>query len=67
MYIKSIDRLGRNYNLITDEFRYLSKTIGVVIYVLDMPFINIFNEVIDNDTLRNFVIDLVLQILSFIA
>lgn len=67
MYIKSIDRLGRNYNLITDEFRYLSKTIGVVIYVLDMPFINTFNEVIDNDTLRNFVIDLVLQILSFIA
>lgn len=66
-YIKSIDRLGRNYNLITDEFRYLSKTIGVVIYVLDMPFINTFNEVIDNDTLRNFVIDLVLQILSFIA
>lgn len=67
LYIKSIDRLGRNYNLITDEFRYLSKTIGVVIYVLDMPFINTFNEVIDNDTLRNFVIDLVLQILSFIA
>ena len=67
MYVKSIDRLDRNYNLITDEFRYLSKTIGVVIYVLDMPFINTFNEVIDNDTLRNFVIDLVLQILSFIA
>ncbi len=67
LYIKSIDRLGRNYNLITDEFRYLSKTIEVVIYVLDMPFINTFNEVIDNDTLRNFVIDLVLQILSFIA
>ena len=67
LYIKSIDRLGRNYNLITDEFRYLSKTIGVVIYVLDMPFINTFNEVIDNDTLCNFVIDLVLQILSFIA
>ena len=67
LYIKSIDRLDRNYNLITDEFRYLSKTIGVVIYVLDMPFINTFNEVIDNDTLRNFVIDLVLQILSFIA
>lgn len=67
LYIKSIDRLGRNYNLITDEFRYLSKTIGVIIYVLDMPFINTFNEVIDNDTLRNFVIDLVLQILSFIA
>ena len=55
------------YNLITDEFRYLSKTIGVVIYVLNMPFINTFNEVIDNDTLRNFVIDLVLQILSFIS
>ena len=66
-YIKPIDRLDRNYNLITDEFRYLSKTIGVVIYVLDMPFINTFNEVIVNDTLRNFVIDLVLQILSFIA
>lgn len=67
LYIKSIDRLGRNYNLITDEFRYLSKTIGVIIYVLDMPFINTFNVTINNDTLRTFVVDIVLQILSFVA
>lgn len=67
MYIKSIDRLGRNYNLITEEFRYLSKTVGVIIYVLDMPFINNFNNIINNETLRSFVIDLVLQILSFVA
>ncbi len=67
LYIKSIDRLGRNYNLITEEFRYLSKTVGVIIYVLDMPFINNFNNIINNETLRSFVIDLVLQILSFVA
>lgn len=67
LYIKSIDRLGRNYNLITDEFRQLSKHIGVIIYILDMPFINTFNDTILDDSLRTFIIDIVLQILSFVA
>lgn len=67
LYIKSIDRLGRNYELINEEFRYLSKSIGVIIYVLDMPFINTFNETINNNTLRSFILDIVLQTLSFVA
>ncbi len=67
LYIKSIDRLGRNYDLITDEFRQLSKHIGVIIYILDMPFINTFNDTILDDSLRTFIIDIVLQILSFVA
>lgn len=67
LYIKSIDRLGRNYDLITEEFRQLSKSIGVIIYILDMPFINTFNDTILDDSLRTFIIDIVLQILSFIA
>lgn len=67
LYIKSIDRLGRNYDLITDEFRQLSKNIGVIIYILDMPFINTFNDTILDDSLRTFIIDIVLQILSFVA
>ena len=67
LYIKSIDRLGRNYDLITDEFRQLSKHIGVIIYILDMPFINTFNDTILDDSLRTFIIDIVSQILSFVA
>ena len=67
LYIKSIDRLGRNYDLITDEFRQLSKHIGVIIYILDMPFINTFNDTILDNSLRTFIIDIVLQILSFVA
>lgn len=67
LYIKSIDRLGRNYDLITAEFRQLSKHIGVIIYILDMPFINTFNDTILDDSLRTFIIDIVLQILSFVA
>lgn len=67
LYIKSIDRLGRNYNLMTEEFRYLAKEKGVIVYILDMPFISSFNNDSIDKTLRTFIIDVILQILSFVA
>ena len=57
LYILSIDRLGRNYEEIQNQWRILTKKIGIDICVLDMPLL---------DT-RTFIADLVLQILSFVA
>lgn len=64
LYIKSIDRLGRNYNEILEQWRYLTKERNVNIVVLDMPLLDTRNE---NDLLKSFIIDIVLQILSFVA
>lgn len=64
LYIKSIDRLGRNYNEILEQWRYLTKELKINIVVLDMPLLDTRNE---NDLLKSFVIDIVLQILSFVA
>lgn len=62
--IKSIDRLGRNYEEIQNEWRKLTKTIQADIVVLDMPLLDTRKG---NDLLENFISDLVLQILSFVA
>lgn len=64
LYIKSIDRLGRNYNEILEQWRYLTKGRNIDIVVMDMPLLDTRCE---NDLLKSFVIDIVLQILSFVA
>ena len=62
--IKSIDRLGRNYEEIQDQWRRLTKDLGVDISVIDMPLLDTRNG---KDLMGTFIADLVLQILSFVA
>ena len=62
--IKSIDRLGRNYNEIQEEWRKITKLKGADIVVLDMPLLDTTKS---KDLLGTFIADLVLQLLSFVA
>ncbi len=64
LVIKSIDRLGRNYDMIIEEWKKITKDIGANIKVLDMPLLDTSNE---NDLIGKFISDIVLQILSFVA
>jgi DNA invertase Pin-like site-specific DNA recombinase len=64
VYIKSIDRLGRNYNEIQNQWRILTKERGVDIAVIDMPLLDTRNG---KDLVGTFLADIVLQILSFVA
>lgn len=64
LYIMSIDRLGRNYAEIQNQWRVLTKEIGIDICVLDMPLLDTRNG---KDLMGTFIADLVLQILSFVA
>lgn len=64
LIVKSIDRLGRNYTEIIDEWKYITKTKGVDIKILDMPLLDTTR---DKDLLGTFISDLVLQLLSFVA
>ena len=64
LYILSIDRLGRNYEEIQNQWRILIKEIGIDICVIDMPLLDTRNG---KDLLGTFIADLVLQILSFVA
>ena len=64
LYILSIDRLGRNYIEIQEQWRILTKEKGVDISVIEMPLLNTRNG---KDLLGTFIADLVLQILSFVA
>ncbi len=64
LYILSIDRLGRNYEEIQNQWRVLTKEIGIDICVLDMPLLDTRNG---KDLMGTFIADLVLQILSFAA
>jgi len=64
LYIPSIDRLGRNYAEIQNQWRILTKELGVDICVLDMPLLDTRNG---KDLMGTFIADLVLQILSFVA
>ena len=64
LYILSIDRLGRNYMEIQNQWRILTKEIGIDICVLDMPLLD---TRINKDLMGTFIADLVLQILSFMA
>ncbi|MBQ4133568.1 MAG: recombinase family protein [Desulfovibrionaceae bacterium] len=62
--ITSIDRLGRNYDEIQNQWRILTKEMGVDIWVLDMPLLDTRR---DKDLLGTFIADVVLQVLSFVA
>ena len=64
LYIKSIDRLGRNYDEIKNQWRILTKEKGIDIAVIDMPLLD---TRLNKDLMGTFIADLVLQILSFIA
>jgi len=64
VYIKSIDRLGRNYDEIQNQWRILTKERGVDIAVIDMPLLDTRNG---KDLMGTFLADIVLQILSFVA
>ena len=64
LYIKSIDRLGRNYEEILEQWRILRKEKGVDITVLDMPLLDTRRG---RDLMGTFISDLVLQLLSFVA
>ena len=65
LVIKSIDRLGRNYDEIIEQWRILTKEKGVDIVVLDMPLLD--TRVQGRDLTGTFIADLVLQILSYVA
>lgn len=64
LYIKSIDRLGRNYEEIQNQWRIITKERGADIAVIDMPLLDTRNG---GDLMGTFIADLVLQILSFVA
>ena len=64
LYIKSIDRLGRNYGEILEQWRILTREKGVDIVVLDMPLLDTRRG---KDLMGTFLSDIVLQVLSFVA
>ena len=64
LVVKSIDRLGRNYNEILDQWRYLTRTLEICIVVLDMPLLDTRK---DNDLTGELISDIVLQLLSYVA
>ena len=64
LVIKSIDRLGRNYNMIIDEWKDITKNIKADIVVIDMPLLDTTKN---KDLLGTFISDLILQILSYVA
>ena len=64
LYVQSIDRLGRNYVEIQEQWRRLTKEKGVDIVVIDMPLLDTRKN---KDLLGTFIADVVLQVLSFVA
>ena len=64
LYIKSIDRLGRDYEEIQNQWRRLTKEKGVDICVIDMPLLDTRRG---RDLVGTFLSDIVLQVLSFVA
>ena len=64
LYIKSIDRLGRSYREIQEQWRFLTKEKGIDIAVIDMPLLDTRRG---KDLMGTFLSDIVLQILSFVA
>lgn len=64
LYLKSLDRLGRNYREILEEWRYITRVKGADIVVIDMPLLDTRR---DKDLLGSFLSDVVLQVLSFVA
>lgn len=64
LYIKSIDRLGRNYKEVQEQWRILTKEKEADLCVIDMPLLD---TRVAKDLIGTFIADLVLQILSFVA
>ena len=64
LYIKSIDRLGRNYDEIQNQWRIITKERCVDIVVIDMPLLDTHRG---KDLLGTLIADLVLNLLSFVA
>ena len=64
LVIKSIDRLGRNYDDILEQWRFLTKEKQVWITVLDMPFLD---TIADRDLLSRLISEIMLQVLSYVA
>lgn len=64
LYIKSIDRLGRNYKEILEQWRIITKVKGADIVVIDMPLLDTRRG---KDLMGTFLSDIVLQVLSFVA
>ena len=64
LYVKSIDRLGRNYKEIQDQWRVLTKEMEVDVVVIDMPLLD---TRVYKDLMGTFIADLFLQVLSFVA
>lgn len=64
LYVKSIDRLGRNYKEIQEQWRLLTKEMEVDVVIIDMPLLNTTTY---KDLMGTFIADLVLQVLSFVA
>lgn len=65
LVVKSIDRLGRNYGEILEQWRKITKEIGANIQVLDMPLLN--TDSMHENLTGVFISDLVLQILAYVA
>ena len=64
LYVKSIDRLGRNYEEILEQWRILTKEKGIDIMVLDMPLLDTRRE---KNLLGTLISDIVLALLSYVA
>ena len=64
IYIKSIDRLGRNYEEILEQWKIITKDRGADLYVIDMPILDTRRE---KNLLGTFISDLVLTLLSYVA
>ena len=64
LHVKSIDRLGRDYNEIIEQWRFLTRDKDIDIRVVDMPLLDTTRY---KDLLGTFISDLVLQVLSFCA
>lgn len=64
LYVKSIDRLGRNYSDLTEQWRIITKKKGADIVVLDMPLLDTRRN---KDLLGTFISDIVLALLSYVA
>ena len=64
LFVKSIDRLGRNYREILQQWQEITKDIGADIVVLDMPLLDTRNK---KDLAGTLIADIVLQLLSYVA
>ena len=64
VYIKSIDRLGRNYEEVIEQWQYLTRVKRVDIVVIEMPLLDTRRG---KDLMGTFLSDIVLQVLSFVA